>query len=297
MSVLVPDGIPRSHHTTEAGSRLSRHRWVLSEPVVDAELRVLYEDSRIIVADKPHGLATTPRGMWYRQTALMRLRERYGDDSIVPAHRLDRMTAGVVVFIRDPRLRGAYQTMFQERRVDKRYECLAPCAVVLRPGTGTVRCLDPPRVFPLLRRSRIVKERGRLQAYEVRGEVNAVTRIDLARPDSPGIGFDRDSLVNRLHSRFRSYCRSDDRSHADGRNGPTVRRYVLQPLTGKTHQLRVHMQSLGLPIVGDDLYPSIVPREPDDLDHPLQLVARSLGFTDPIDGTRRVFVSRIALAW
>lgn len=145
------------------------HRWVTDEPVIPFECNVIYEDAGIIVVDKPHFLATTPRGMWYRQTALIRLRERYGEPGITPAHRLDRLTAGVVVFVRDPALRRAYQMLFQERRTRKVYECLAPCAPVVRPGTGTVAPLAPPRPFPLVRRSHIVKDRGRLQAYEIPG--------------------------------------------------------------------------------------------------------------------------------
>lgn len=84
-----------------------RHRYVLEEPHIPFECEVLYENDAIIVVDKPHFLATTPRGMWYRETALIRLREQYGEPDIVPAHRLDRLTAGIVVFVRKPELRGA----------------------------------------------------------------------------------------------------------------------------------------------------------------------------------------------
>ena len=95
------------------------HRYVTDEPHIPFDLDVLYEDAGIIVVDKPHFLATTPRGMWYRQTALIRLRDAYGEPDIIPAHRLDRMTAGVVVFVRDPALRGAYQTLFQEHQIGR----------------------------------------------------------------------------------------------------------------------------------------------------------------------------------
>ena len=224
---------------------------------------VIYEDAGIIVVYKPHFLATTPRGMWYRQTALIRLRERYGEPGITPAHRLDRLTAGVVVFVRDPALRRAYQMLFQERRTRKVYECLAPCAPVVRPGTGTLAPLAPPRPFPLVRRSHIVKARGRLQAYEIPGAVNAETVIE------------RGGLVRSA--------------------GEPACRYTLRPRTGKTHQLRVHMASLGLPIVGDDLYPNIETRAYDDFSRPLELVARSLEFDDPVTGEPRRFVSRVPL--
>jgi tRNA pseudouridine32 synthase / 23S rRNA pseudouridine746 synthase len=240
----------------------TNHRYVADEPEVPFELTVLYEDDNIIVVDKPHFLATTPRGMWYRQTALVRLREHLNEPQITPAHRLDRMTAGVVLFIRNPAQRRDYQMLFQNRQVEKTYECLAPCKPVIAPRTGTVMRLAAPSVFPLVRRSRIIKERGRLQAYEVPGEVNAETMIELAAVQGDVA--------------LRGY-----------------RRYVLHPKTGKTHQLRVHMNSLGLPILGDDLYPRIIEPDYDDFSNPLQLVARSIRFIDPVSRRPMAFKSEI----
>lgn len=262
---------------------MKRHRYVVEEPGIPFGLEVLYEDEQIVVVDKPHFLATMPRGMWYRETALMRLRERYGEPDIVPAHRLDRLTAGVLVFVRDPACRGAYQMLFQERRATKVYECLAPLAPIrgeygrrsfvgrssrgsaagnIHGGIryGTVTLLEPPRPFPLLRRSHITKQRGILAAYEEPDVVNAETVIE-----------------------------------RDGQYAPGIARYTLHPRTGKTHQLRVHMNSLGLPIVGDDFYPHIIERPYDDFSQPLELVARRLEFTDPITGEHRCFISRIPL--
>lgn len=255
------------------------HRYVIEEPHIPFELSVVYEDAAIIVVDKPHFLATTPRGMWYRETALIRLREAYGEPAIVPAHRLDRMTAGLVVFVRDPALRGAYQTLFQDRRVAKTYECLAPCAPVARPRHGTVVRLEPPRPFPLVRRSRIVKRVGRLQAWEEPGVPNAETLVERAE----GV------------AGFGGACGMHGTHGVDGgrRGAAPVSRYVLHPRTGKTHQLRVHMAALGLPIVGDDLYPCVRDRAVDDFSEPLRLVARRLAFTDPVCGEPRAFTSRL----
>lgn len=115
-----------------------RHRYVLEEPHIPFECEVLYENDAIIVVDKPHFLATTPRGMWYRETVLIRLREQYGEPDIVPAHRLDRLTAGIIVFVRKPELRGAYQMLFQNRKTIKTYECLAPLAPEQHPQYGTI---------------------------------------------------------------------------------------------------------------------------------------------------------------
>ena len=258
------------------------HRWVTDEPSIPFEMTVLYEDERIIVVDKPHFLATMPRGMWYRQTALIRLREQYGEEAIVPAHRLDRLTAGVLVFVRDPACRGAYQMLFQERRAVKTYECLAPLAPVRRPRFGTVTQLEAPRPFPLLRRSRIVKDRGVLQAFEEPGAVNAETLIERGGL-AQGVPGDRDGRVYSVHS-----------AHGVGR----LAKYTLHPHTGKTHQLRIHMNSLGLPIAGDDFYPTLRPmRAWDDFVQPLQLVARTLEFADPVTGEPRSFRSRIPLGF
>lgn len=242
------------------------------------ELAILYEDENIIVVDKPHFLATTPRGMWYRQTALVRLRERFGEPQITPAHRLDRLTAGVVLFVRDPARRRDYQMLFQDHRVEKVYECLAPAKPITRPKTGTIERLDPPAVFPLRRCSHIVKDRGRLQAYEVPGEVNAETVIELGDMD-----LEQTSSGPSSGSPNAGYA------------AVRYRRYVLHPKTGKTHQLRVHMNSLGLPIKGDDLYPRIIEPDYSDFSQPLQLVARSMGFIDPVGHEPRTFVSRIPL--
>ncbi|NMM98846.1 pseudouridine synthase [Bifidobacterium olomucense] len=238
------------------------HRFVTEEPHIPFDLDVLYEDERIIVVDKPHFLATMPRGMWYRETALIRLREQYDEPDITPAHRLDRMTAGVLVFVRDKACRGAYQMLFQNRQAVKVYECLAPCKPVVRPRYGTIAQLESPRPFPLLRRSHITKIRGVMAAYEEPGVVNAETMIE------------RGELIS---------------------DSPMMCRYTLHPRTGKTHQLRVHMNSLGLPIMGDDFYPRIETRSYDDFSRPLALVARTLTFTDPITGDRREYVSRMSL--
>lgn len=260
------------------------HRWVTDEPHIPFDLRIIYEDERIIVVDKPHFLPTTPRGMWFRSTALMRLRERYDEPDIIPAHRLDRSTAGVVVFVRDPAARGAYQMLFQRHETQKTYECIAPASVLRRPRYGVVRPLDPPAVFPLLRVSRIVKDRGTIQAYERTGVANSRTRIDIASSQDAVL------FSNARHSRpcMAKWSRGC-------RDAPLLRVYELHPASGKTHQLRVHMNALGLPILGDDIYPRLNMRPVGDFSQPLQLVARSLSFVDPYSGELRRFASAIPL--
>ncbi|MCE3553615.1 RluA family pseudouridine synthase [Pseudonocardia sp. RS11V-5] len=221
------------------------HRDLPEEVPVPFEIGIVHRDEDLLVVDKPHFLATIPRGRHVLETALVRLRHRLDLPQLSPAHRLDRVTAGLVLFVVRPELRGRYQTMFRDRRVRKTYEAVAP--------------YRPDLELPCTVRSRIVKERGVIRAYEVPGEPNAETRVEL--------------LERR------------------GGHG----RYRLHPHTGRTHQLRLHLAGLGIPIVGDDFYPDLHETPLDDFSSPLQLLARTLEFTDPVSGTERRFDSRLRL--
>ncbi|GAA2258409.1 RluA family pseudouridine synthase [Streptomyces indiaensis] len=234
------------------------HRDLPDEVPVPFPVRVIHRDEHIVVADKPPFLATTPRGGHVAQTALARLRRELDLPALTAAHRLDRLTAGLVLFTVRPDERGAYQTLFRDRRVRKGYEAVAP----YDPG------LDLPRTV----RSRIVKERGVLTAREVPGESNAVSRVELVE--------------------------HRDRVGEQGRPGGLAR-YRLTPATGQTHQLRVHMTALGVPILGDPLYPEVTaPAAAGDFRRPLQLLAHSLEFTDPVTGEEHRFRSgRTLAAW
>jgi tRNA pseudouridine32 synthase / 23S rRNA pseudouridine746 synthase len=220
-----------------AGAHVYLYRELREEVSVPYGIPVLYRDDDIVVVDKPHFLATMPRGRHVAQTATVRLRRELDLPELSPAHRLDRLTAGVLLFTVRREVRGAYQTLFAKGLVRKTY--LARARV------------DAGIDLPVVVRSRIVKRRGYLQALEEPGEPNAETLIE---------------------------------SMGDGL-------YRLTPRTGRTHQLRVHMASLGLPILGDPLYPNVVDVEADDFSGPLQLLAYSLEFEDPISGGGRKFVS------
>ena len=223
-----------------AGASVYLYRDLPDEVPVPFDIPVLHQDADIVVVDKPHFLATMPRGRHVAQTALVRLRRELGLPELSPAHRLDRLTAGVLLFTTRSELRGAYQTAFARGLVSKTY--LARAAV------------DPDLMLPLVVRSRIVKRRGHLRALCEPGVTNAET------------------LVEHI---------------SDGL-------YRLTPRTGRTHQLRVHMASLGIPITGDPLYPNVVDVADDDFSAPLRLLAQRIEFTDPVTGLRREFVSRRA---
>jgi tRNA pseudouridine32 synthase/23S rRNA pseudouridine746 synthase len=233
----------------EPGMYVWFHRELPAEVPVPFPMEVVYRDEHIVVADKPHFLATTPRGTHVAETALARLRRELGIPALTAAHRLDRLTAGLVLFTVRPGERGAYQTLFGDRLVRKEYEAIAP--------------YDPSLALPRTVRSRIVKERGVQAARETEGEPNAETYVELAE-------------------------------HRDG-----LGRYRLVPATGQTHQLRVHLNALGVPILGDPLYPEVTgPVPAGDFRRPLQLLARRLEFTDPVTGAEHALVSgRVLRAW
>lgn len=240
--VVLPDGAVVSATTVlPPGAHVYFYRELRDEVPVPYDIPVLYRDDDIVVADKPHFLATMPRGRHVTQTATVRLRRELGLPELSPAHRLDRLTAGVLLFTTRREIRGAYQTLFAKGLVRKTY--LARAAV------------DPGLGLPKVLRSRIMKRRGHLQAVEEPGEPNAETLIE--------------HLGNGL--------------------------YRLTPQTGRTHQLRVHMASLGLPIVGDTMYPKVVDVAPDDFSQPLQLLAYSIEFDDPQIAQARMFTSRRTL--
>lgn len=230
------------------GSFLWFHRDLPVEVPVPFPIAVVHRDEDLLVIDKPHFLATIPRGQHIVETALVRMRREFDLPALSPAHRLDRVTAGLLMFVVRPERRGAYQTLFRDRLVHKTYQAVAPHNPAL----------DLPRTV----RSRIVKERGVICAREEPGEINAETRVELVE-------------------------------HRDG-----LGRYRLTPTTGRTHQLRLHMSGLGVPILGDDFYPVLTDRPLDDFTRPLQLLASALEFTDPVSGAPRRFTTRAALeAW
>jgi len=221
-----------------AGASVYLYRDLRDEVPVPFDIPVLYQDEDIVVVDKPHFLATMPRGRHVAQTVLVRMRRELGLPELSPAHRLDRLTAGVLLFTARRELRGAYQTMFARGAVHKTYVARAAA--------------NPHVTLPRVVQSRIVKRRGHLQAVEEPGEPNAETLVESISPD--GL-------------------------------------YRLTPRTGRTHQLRVHMASLGMPTYGDPLYPNVISVPDDDFSQPLQLLAQRIEFQDPVSGALRRFVS------
>jgi tRNA pseudouridine32 synthase / 23S rRNA pseudouridine746 synthase len=233
------------------GQRIYYWRDAGSEPRVPFDEQIIYQDEHILVADKPHFLPVTPTGRYVQETLLVRLKKRTGLADLTPMHRIDRDTAGLVMFCIRVQDRDAYAAMFRERRLHKTYECIAP--------------FSPDISFPLVRKTRLVESPDSfMQMVETPGEPNSETRIELIEQS--------------------------------GNTGGQFARYSLQPITGKRHQLRVHMHGLGLPIVGDGIYPKLTPEtEQPDYGNPLQLLAKELAFEDPVTKRQHRFVSQLNL--
>lgn len=227
--------------------RVYYYRTLDGEVTIPFEEQVLFQDDQLVVADKPPFLPVTPTGKYLQQSLLVRLKRKLKIDDLVPLHRIDRSTSGLVLFSVRPETRGAYQAMFPERRIAKHYEAVVPW----HDGVSSV-----PEVY----RSRLVDDEHFMRVKEEPGKPNSETRIVLQ----------------------------------EARNGQALLK--LSPVTGRKHQLRVHCMALGMPIVNDPIYPTLLPENTDDFDKPLQLLAKSVAFLDPVTGDLRSFTSPRSLS-
>lgn len=228
--------------TFRGGACIYYYRERQGETPIPFEEHILFIDDELLVVDKPHFLPVTPGGRFLHETLLVRLKRKTGIDSLVPVHRLDRETAGVMLFSVNPATRSDWQSLFRFRQVTKVYEALAPYRADL--------------AFPVEVCSRLERDEQFFRVKEVDGEPNAFSRIELIEQCG---------------------------DHA---------RYRLLPVTGKMHQLRVHMNALGLPILNDGFYPVALPCKGDDFSSPLKLLARSIRFNHPLSGEAREFSSQ-----
>lgn len=231
-------------------THLQYFRRLAREPQIPFEEAILFQDEHILVADKPHFLPVTPSGLYLHQTLLNRLKKKTGIQELSPIHRIDRDTAGLVIFSVNPNQRAQYQNLFRDRVVKKVYEAVAPYSEEL------------VNKLPMTYQSRLEESEHFLQMQEVEGEANADTLIELLEVNQPWA------------------------------------RYRLTPGSGKKHQLRCHLNSLGIPIHHDQIYPILTPYQEYDLDFskPLQLLAKEIHFKDPVTGQERSFMSQRVLA-
>lgn len=228
------------------GAFVYYYRELDQETPIPFEERIVYQDEHIVVADKPHFLPVIPSGRFLRETLLVRLKKRLNLEYLVPIHRIDSATAGLVVFSHNLTTRSAYASLFHEYQVKKTYEALAPFC---------------PRIcFPVTHRSLLVQGEPFFRMREVEGMPNSETIIDILK------------------------------------NMGGIALYQLTPVTGRKHQLRVHCATLGIPILNDRIYPVLQPFEDNDFSKPLQLLAKSISFQDPLTRHVRCFQSKRTLS-
>jgi tRNA pseudouridine32 synthase/23S rRNA pseudouridine746 synthase len=240
-------GIPlEAESPCRKGAFVFYYRELEHEAPIPFEESILYQDDHILVADKPHFLPVIPSGRFLQETLLVRLKKKLNLEHLVPIHRIDRETAGVVMFSHNPRTRGAYATLFHKHQMQKVYEALAPAL--------------PSGLFPVTYQSRMVQGEPFFRMKEIEGAPNCETTIYIIA----------------------------------SMGGATL--YRLIPVTGRIHQLRVHCAALGIPIINDRLYPVVKPSQTDDFSNPLQLLAKSVSFQDPLTGQHRYFQSRRLLS-
>jgi tRNA pseudouridine32 synthase/23S rRNA pseudouridine746 synthase len=229
-------------------TKLYYYRHIANEPVLPDMASIVFEDDHLLVADKPHFMPVTPVGRYVQQSLLVQLKHLTGNDDLVPLHRIDRETAGLVMFGKRPNNRDAYHALFRDKALQKVYQAVAG--------------YNPALALPRVHTSRLVPDTLFFRTQEVAGEPNSETRISLLKVEG------------------------------------TRALYQLEPISGKRHQLRVHMMALGLPLEGDQFYPDVLrgPEAEEDFSHPLQLLAKGVAFTDPVTGEARAFQSAMRLS-
>ncbi len=227
-----------------AQQRVYYYREVEHEPSIPFTETILFQNEHLLVAHKPHFLALTPGGTFVNECLQNRLRLKTGIETLQALHRLDRVTAGLVLFSTNPATRHLYHQLFSQRKIEKIYHAIAKVGSEQKIEGGAWQV-----------KNRLSSSKPSFRMQVVEGEANSYTEI-------------------------RGLRKCGDKAL-----------FELKPITGKTHQLRVHMQTKGWPILNDKYYPALEEESADNYEKPLQLLAKQLRFTDPVSQVARYFCS------
>ena len=228
-----------------ANQHIYYYRFLAHEIHVPFQHQILHETDDLYIVDKPHFLTMSPTGQYVQETLLVRLKNQTGNANLTPIHRLDRETAGLVLFSKRPETRGIYQQMFAKREVHKTYHAIA--------------AYQPSLQLPQILRLRMDKGQPFYTMQIMEGEPNSETHIEILEHNADWA------------------------------------KYLLKPETGKQHQLRVHLNYLGIAIKNDPFYPNVQHKTDDDFSNPLQLLAKRIQFKDPVTGGAMDFSSNFEL--
>ena len=212
------------------------------EPHIPFKETILFQDQHILMAYKPHFLPLHAGGVFINECLQNRLRSNTGIDTLQAVHRLDSVTAGLVLFSVNPDTRRHYHQLFDTRQIHKTYHAIV--------NVGADEKLIGQE-WEIKNRIELTELRYRMCVTEC--EANS-------------------------HSIIRCLQQTNQKAL-----------FELHPVTGKTHQLRLHMMTLGWPILNDTYYPKMRTHPVDDYSAPLQLLAKELEFVDPVSGIERRF--------
>jgi tRNA pseudouridine32 synthase/23S rRNA pseudouridine746 synthase len=236
------------HSPFQIQQRVYYYREVDNEPIIPFQEKILFQDQHILVAYKPHFLAVIPGGIYVNECLQNRLRRSTGIDTLQAVHRLDRVTAGLVIFSVNQDTRHHYHQLFETRQIHKTYQAIAN----INKGEN------------------LVGQEWQVKNRIERSEPRFLMRV--AEKENKG------EIRDNSNSLIRCIEQTQQKAL-----------FELHPITGKTHQLRLHMQTLGWPILNDKYYPQLQPLSADDYSAPLQLLAKELKFIDPITRQPRCF--------
>ena len=222
--------------------KLHYFREVEKESIIPFTEKIVFCNDELLVACKPHFLPVTPAGPYVNECLLHRLKQKTGNKELSPINRIDRETAGLVLFSMNKKTRGRYQEMFMKGEVEKTYDAVTKYHCSQKKKSWTIE-------------NRIVKGDPWFRMKTAPGRPNAITKISLVK-----------SKGNKAL-------------------------FQLCPVTGKKHQLRLHLSGLGFPILNDRYYPELLPKENRRFNTPLQLLARKIQFRDPVSAILATYES------
>jgi tRNA pseudouridine32 synthase/23S rRNA pseudouridine746 synthase len=232
--------------------RLQYFREVEKEPVIPFTEKIIFQDDALLVACKPHFLPVTPGGPYVRECLLNRLKKRTGNGDLSPINRIDRETAGLVLFSMNKKNRGRYQELFMKRRVKKTYTAVT--------------------VFPLRDKENITAGNWTVENRIIQGDPWFRMKTVTGTPNAL-------STISMIEAKGNKAL------------------FKISPVTGKKHQLRLHLSGLGFPILNDRYYPKLLPETKPDYSAPLQLLAKKIQFKDPVSGKQVSYESDRRLNW